>query len=242
MPTENPEHFKSTPWCAALLSDPTYEIIPSRYNKPNRRRHGDFFTRTLATDDTIRACIHLKRVPQQQDSPQQQMLPEVRALIDTGSGLNGYPNVSHGGFVAAYIDEIMGVLINSNRRGARTEQEGKQTFESSPLSTGYSGPSTSPSSTFTTSSPQQHSSSSADHFRPGSYVMTAELTTTYRSPVPTGRPILARSWVDRIDGRKLFVKASIEDGEGKVLAEGKGLFLALRDNKPPVLARREEKL
>jgi acyl-coenzyme A thioesterase THEM4 len=239
MPTEDPEHFKSTPWCAALLSDPTYVIIPSRYNKPNRRRHGDFFTRTLATDETIRACIHLKRVPRQDDSPEQKMLPEVRALIDTGSGLNGYPNVSHGGFVAAFMDEVMGVLINSNRRGARTEQEGKPTFESSPLSSAYPGPSSSAPSIPRS---QRQGYSSADHFRPGSYVMTAELTTTYRSPVPTGRPILARSWVDRIEGRKLFVKASIEDGEGKVLAEGKGLFLALRDNKPPVLARRNGKL
>jgi hypothetical protein len=39
---------------------------------------------------------------------------EVRTIMELGSGLNGHPNIAHGGFVATMLDEVLGVLIQLN--------------------------------------------------------------------------------------------------------------------------------
>ena len=40
-----------------------------------------------------------------------QTLGNVMTLLDLGNGMNGHPNVCHGGFVATMLDEILGVLV-----------------------------------------------------------------------------------------------------------------------------------
>ena len=60
---------------------------------------------------------------------------------------------------------------------------------------------------------------------------TATLTTDYKAPVSTPCVILARGWVIELSGRKIWVRAVLEDGDGKVLAAGKALFIAARPQK-----------
>ncbi|TKA82496.1 hypothetical protein B0A55_01242 [Friedmanniomyces simplex] len=59
---------------------------------------------------------------------------------------------------------------------------------------------------------------------------TATLTVDYKAPVSTPCVVLARAWMTEIAGRKLWVRGVLEDGEGKVLASGKALFIAGRSS------------
>ncbi|PBP17650.1 hypothetical protein BUE80_DR011551 [Diplocarpon rosae] len=44
--------------------------------------------------------------------------------------------------------------------------------------------------------------------------MTAYLNVTYRKPVSTPGAVLVRAWVERVEGRKIFGRGVIEDGDG----------------------------
>jgi acyl-coenzyme A thioesterase PaaI-like protein len=57
---------------------------------------------------------------------------------------------------------------------------------------------------------------------------TASLTVHYRSLTPMGAPLTVEGWVDRVDGRKIFVQGRLLDGE-RVCAEAEGLFVAVDD-------------
>ncbi|KAK6383056.1 hypothetical protein LTS17_003726 [Exophiala oligosperma] len=223
-------YFNSVPWCARLLSDKRYSTVPSRFGQPSPDTRGDFFTRTLATDNTIVACLYQERrvngnderlesglesngstKPQQQD-PRISNVEEIRAFLATASGVNGFPGVAHGGFVAAVIDETMGYLIKAHLRASVTEvapPPGKAKVTMVPLT-----------SSDTTAA-----------------VMTGELTIRYKRPMPTGEVLLVRTWVEKIEGRKTYAKAVVEDGEGTVLTEGTSVFIALKHGKTPQTRR-----
>ncbi|KAJ9603195.1 hypothetical protein H2200_012490 [Cladophialophora chaetospira] len=226
MPTTDPAYFQAIPWCAALLSDPEYVVAPSRFGKPMKGARGEFFTRTLATDNVITAFVYQTRrhglsgnttSSAQSDVSPSPAVSEVRAFLSTASGVNGHPGIAHGGFVAAVIDEVMGFLINSNR--ATTETAGPP-HEKGSKST----------------EPQRHL---VPMTAPGHSVMTAELTTKYRRPVPSGEAVLVRTWVEKVEGRKIFVRATIEGEERQILSEGVGLFVALKPGvKGPEIGKR----
>ncbi|OAP54907.1 hypothetical protein AYL99_10607 [Fonsecaea erecta] len=54
---------------------------------------------------------------------------------------------------------------------------------------------------------------------------TVALNVTYRKPVRTPGTIMARSWITKVDGRKVWVHGVIEDGHGNVHAEADGMWL-----------------
>jgi acyl-coenzyme A thioesterase PaaI-like protein len=60
---------------------------------------------------------------------------------------------------------------------------------------------------------------------------TANLTVTYKRPVPVETPVDVRGRLRRREGRKLFLAASIEL-DGQTLAEADGLFLAAEVSGP----------
>lgn len=62
----------------------------------------------------------------------------------------------------------------------------------------------------------------------GSY-MTAYLNTSYKGKVATPGTFLVVARMSRMDGRKVFISATVEDGEGGVLARGEALFIRLRE-------------
>ena len=57
---------------------------------------------------------------------------------------------------------------------------------------------------------------------------TATMTTDYKAPIKTPCVVLARAWVVEHIGRKCWVSAVMEDGEGKAYAASKALFIAAR--------------
>lgn len=66
-----------------------------------------------------------------------------------------------------------------------------------------------------------------NHCPPGSTTMTAFMKVDYKKPLDTPRVVLAKAWIeeDRSQGRKIFGRGSVEDGEGGVFATGEALFL-----------------
>jgi acyl-coenzyme A thioesterase PaaI-like protein len=249
--TTDPGYFLSIPWCATLLSDPFYKPVPSRIGRPTPDKRGEFFTRTLATSDTITACMYQTRQSQSASSSsssplqsQSLVVPssavvgggndtselksvsvrgtgkveQVRCFLATRSGVNGFPGIAHGGFVAAVIDEVMGYLINANLTAARTEVGAGADHAAAAKGQGQAA---SPAAVVPMTG-------TGESTAPMSSVMTAELTIKYRRPVPTGEVLLVRAWIDKMEGRKIVVRAAVEDQDGQVLSEGLALFIALR--------------
>ncbi|MGA1362299.1 MAG: PaaI family thioesterase [Ilumatobacteraceae bacterium] len=59
--------------------------------------------------------------------------------------------------------------------------------------------------------------------RPG---MTGKLSISYRSPTPLFRELTVRGWIDRIDGRKIFTRGTLHDGD-TLCCESEGLFISM---------------
>jgi thioesterase superfamily protein 4 len=105
--------FNDIPWCAELIKDPSFEYSPTYSRQPKDSGEDSFFAETLRTDRTIRRCLSVNSLPNPNLNPP---IREVRTFLELGSGLNGYPNVCHGGFVATMLDEVMGVLLTVNQQ------------------------------------------------------------------------------------------------------------------------------
>jgi uncharacterized protein (TIGR00369 family) len=66
------------------------------------------------------------------------------------------------------------------------------------------------------------------HLPAGRDVYTAWIKVGFRRPVETPGVVLLRAWVEeRSAGRKMWVRANVEDGEGGVCTEGEGLFIVV---------------
>lgn len=104
-------YFNSMPWCSALLSDPAFTrtpLTPSRTRTANGLRA--FMAETLNTPQTVSAWVSQYRLSDDEESK----IDECRVLMRLGSGVNGHPDTCHGGFVAAVLDEVMGLLLTGN--------------------------------------------------------------------------------------------------------------------------------
>ncbi|MFL5780549.1 MAG: PaaI family thioesterase [Thermoleophilaceae bacterium] len=54
--------------------------------------------------------------------------------------------------------------------------------------------------------------------------VTARIEVDFRRPAYLGRPFEAEAWVERIEGRKLWLEAALRD-DGELIAEARALFL-----------------
>ena len=61
----------------------------------------------------------------------------------------------------------------------------------------------------------------------GVLAMTRHMEVSYLRPAPLGEPLTLRATHVRREGRKLFHVAELVGPEGAVLAESKGLFVAV---------------
>jgi hypothetical protein len=44
--------------------------------------------------------------------------------------------------------------------------------------------------------------------------------------------LVSRAWIDSVDGRKMFVKATMTNSDGNVLSEASGLMIKLLPHQP----------
>jgi len=64
----------------------------------------------------------------------------------------------------------------------------------------------------------------------GTQGMTASLRVDYRSPTPLHQPLVVTAWLDRREGRKIWVRGEMLAGE-RLTAEAEGLFIAFDPEK-----------
>lgn len=57
---------------------------------------------------------------------------------------------------------------------------------------------------------------------------TAYINTSFLKPVPTPAVILVRSLIAKVEGRKHWVQAQIEDGSGQTLAKAEVLYVSIK--------------
>ena len=105
-------HFEAIPWCLELLQDPDFVITPTPSRHYKDSTEDALFAETLKTRTTVRACLSLYRKP----SSESLAISELCMLVSLGYGVNGYPNICHGGIIGTVIDEAMGTLISLNKR------------------------------------------------------------------------------------------------------------------------------
>ena len=57
--------------------------------------------------------------------------------------------------------------------------------------------------------------------------LTRHMETEYLRPTPLGATVTLRGREDRVEGRKHFCSATVQDAGGQILARGKALFIAI---------------
>ncbi|QBS45183.1 PaaI family thioesterase [Nocardia sp. CS682] len=65
----------------------------------------------------------------------------------------------------------------------------------------------------------------------GAVTRTASLTVDYRSVTPLNTELKVRAWAERQEGRKVYVRATLHDGD-RLCAEAHGLFIVLKPGQP----------
>ena len=105
-------HFSSVPWAAELINDTAnWTPVPTRAVERKASGEDAFFSETISTDRTMRAILTLRG---KEEADGDIAYKEIKELVDVGDGLDGYPNVMHGGVTATLLDEACGALINFN--------------------------------------------------------------------------------------------------------------------------------
>jgi acyl-coenzyme A thioesterase PaaI-like protein len=112
------EYFRAIPWCARLIDDPNFDIAPDRgqgqkIGSGHTSMHVDpFFTETIRYNDGLQDLICLNRRVRA-DEPDSKH--EFIVLMRVGRGIMGQYPISHGGFLAAVLDEVCGRVLGMNR-------------------------------------------------------------------------------------------------------------------------------
>ncbi|KAL2072958.1 hypothetical protein VTL71DRAFT_10282 [Oculimacula yallundae] len=107
-------HFKSIPWCAALLSSKgiIHFAVPDRRSKLDGE--GTLVKETLNSSTTVRACVTYFKLPKRSKGElklgesKKSPFVEISTLLDLGAGVNSFARTCHGGFIATIFDEVMG--------------------------------------------------------------------------------------------------------------------------------------
>lgn len=122
----NLDHFlHNRPWTAKYLSpaspskEKTFPFIPQCRN-PASPAIDQFFGVTLANPNAV-ALTHMLCFFTVDDEGQEGVLQDpkrrvekVSTLYELGKGLNGNPDILHGGMTMAMVDEAMGALLEVN--------------------------------------------------------------------------------------------------------------------------------
>ncbi len=122
IPAENLDvvvaRLSEIPWCAKLLSTPdqVVDIYPSRISRDGST--DTYFASALKTEETISNFVLLYK----NGATPNALVEEAKAIFTIGGGLNGFPDIVHGGMVASLMDEVMGFLSVHNRMIGATPQ------------------------------------------------------------------------------------------------------------------------
>ncbi|KAI1485768.1 HotDog domain-containing protein [Biscogniauxia mediterranea] len=205
-------HFRSIPWCAALLaSDPPGAPAAVTVTVPDRRPlasgESSFVRKTLNSGSTVRACVTWLR-PAASTSPTSPTSPASPASAPASERfLRGeddgkdedelllFPVFSALLDLGADLNSYVGTMHGGLYGVLMDEVMGTAAKLQSPH---------------------------------GAY--TVRFQTDYRRQIRPPQVVLVRGRVTRREGRKLFVRGTIEDEDGNIMAEGSGLWLSMGKN------------
>jgi len=63
----------------------------------------------------------------------------------------------------------------------------------------------------------------------GHHVVAATITISFLAMLPIETETIVHATIDRVEGRKVHLKSSIKNPSGRIVAEGSGLFIVLKD-------------
>jgi acyl-coenzyme A thioesterase PaaI-like protein len=204
VPRESVEYFQKS-WVRPHLESSSYRSIPTFSRVLKRTGEDYFFSRTVATPQTIPHLVSLQRksFPSPPETARGDPIPAfdgppiavatapsepdtVFLLSLANPGLDGHPSIMHGGMCCAILDEMMGLCVMLHHQKV-------------------SGPRDS--------------------------LFTVNLNVTYKAPVPTPSDVLVKCWLEARQGRKWYSIGQITDKDGTVLTEGRGIWVMTKKNK-----------
>lgn len=105
---ENTDYFRQIPWCATLIEDRSYQVIPGITQKLGAKPGTNkLLSKTLTYSEAIKATVALRR-----KASAGQGKPQVMVLIAIGGDLDGHENTLHGGVSAIFLDEVAGLALD----------------------------------------------------------------------------------------------------------------------------------
>lgn len=207
-PSERLDDFTRHEWCNALLADPTITQLHKR-ERPSegaatRNISNTYFARTLFTEDAVRAFLYLYR-PRHDERERTQLTekpgnltPDERQYLHEAverSNSNAEPQT----------DEPENIVLVSLGRGVE-----------SGVDIIHGG---------ITAALLDQTMGRLIWYMHGTFPATAEMTVKYKKPIPSSSVVLCRARVVKDEGRYVRTVAWVEDGKGKVFAEGHAKFL-----------------
>ncbi|KAL2427264.1 hypothetical protein ABEF95_010814 [Exophiala dermatitidis] len=133
VPEESRKYFAGIEWTNSYLNDPAYKPIPTFSRVLKESGEDFFFSRTVNSPSTIPhlVTLQLKEWPSLREVPRGMLkgketqsavtkVPEkpdcVMLLRLSRPGLDGHPNVIHGGMASAILDEMIGLCLMLHSR------------------------------------------------------------------------------------------------------------------------------
>ncbi|KAI0111927.1 HotDog domain-containing protein [Daldinia grandis] len=234
-------HFKAIPWCAALLSDPAIieTGVPDRRPLPN----GDssLVRKTMNSPTTARACVTFYRLVK---PTKPRSSPSSSSSSSGGTG-----EVSPAGGTSP-SGSNKNKNNNSNNNSNNKNQKPALSASEALLSGGGKDNNEDPRNPFVLfnalvdlgedcqSFPgvmhggmhgllMDEVMGTAANAQASNGAYTVRFTTHYHHAIRLPQILLVRGRVVRRDGRKIYVRGTLEDKDGTVMAEGDGVWLAI---------------
>ncbi|KAK3353063.1 HotDog domain-containing protein [Lasiosphaeria hispida] len=201
-------HFKATPWCAALLADPAVidTIVVDR--RPLATGESEFVRRVMNGPTTVRACVTFFRMVEPHRSS------EAGKVVVAGRELSKSKALLMGGGEMDGEDRGNPFLLFN----ALLELgEDLCSFQGT-LHGGL----------FAVLMDEVMGTAANFQSQHGAY--TVQFNTNFHRAVKTPQVVLVRGRVVKKDKRKIFVKGTIEDKDGNLMAEGDGVWLQMGSN------------
>ncbi|KAI0132518.1 HotDog domain-containing protein [Xylariales sp. AK1849] len=191
-------HFKAIPWCAKLLEDRAVLdiIVPDR--RPLESGESNFVRKTMNSPSTVNACVTFFRMLKHPKSskPVDASISRSRELL-AGGGPDDGEDLKNPFLLFNALVEL-GVDCQSY---AGTMHGGLYgVFMDEVMGT-------------------------AANFQSPHGAYTVQFTTNMKRPIRTPQVVLIRGRVVKKEGRKLYVRGTIEDEDGNLMAEADGLWL-----------------
>jgi acyl-coenzyme A thioesterase PaaI-like protein len=70
----------------------------------------------------------------------------------------------------------------------------------------------------------------------GHHVVAATITINFLTMLPIETETIVEAAIERVDGRKIYLRSKLKDPSGRIVTEGSGLFIVLKEDALKALA------